>query len=844
LALAQDVEMLGRRYGTLPPPSYFQERARNPDAFRFTRGRASNVRILEAVRSMEAGTARVSGVAGPARALGPRNPVSGTYRIPLLLGLFSDSPAPPYTRQEIQTAYFDASSGTVSEYYAEVSGGDLTLVGDARNWARSTTHSQSAATQGQSGLVCCGIGDFIKNLISLQIGDWGSYDNDGPDGLPNSGDDDGYVDALAIMHPTRGAECGGAGGADRIWSHKWNLSDASTNKLPYQTSTVRTGGGFILIDDYFVQGALSCNQSTTTRPCAPQCMNEIGVFAHEAGHAFGLPDLYDTRFSVRHSGDGNWDVMSHGTWGCNDRTPERPCHMGAWSKAMLGWVDVITLDPDVDHGTLMLPPVETSHLVYRVDAQDGSGEYFLLENRQDIAGTYDEGLLGEGLLIWQIDANALAERWSSNTVNGFDHMAVWLRQADGADHLGKLVQNAGDAGDPFPGGSSNTAFHAVSLPSSNSFPGTPTGLTLVDIRDAGNDLQFRALTRLTRLTVRPSGATGSGLFRVDGATLSGPPPHVVLSPPFTSRTIEAAVGEVVQPGQRFPFLRWNDVPSAPRTRIVSTPLTDTEYEAVYGPLQYQLAIPMAVTPPNEGIHDVAPGLITTTPPSPDLWFAPGTEVSLSIAPRTGFAFLDWTGDLLGHLNPTTVTLDDPIFGGADFRLTYSVPDRAFAIPAAVAQDIQLVAAEGTAPILWSVVAGSLPPGIDLSGHGRLTGAAVAAGSFPVTVEAADAIGLTDQANIQFDVADPTLPIESLAARFLLSGPALDLLKEAYVDHHGNGNGSYDLGDFRAWVLAHPSLPLSASIVSSPRASVVAVPVTPARPLAEDTAGAATQRSER
>ena len=61
---------------------------------------------------------------------------------------------------------------------------------------------------------------------------------------------------------------------------------------------------------------------------------------------------------------------------------------------MLGWVDVITLDPDVDHGTLTLPPVETSHVVYRVDAQDGSGEYFLLENRQDIPGTYDEGLLG------------------------------------------------------------------------------------------------------------------------------------------------------------------------------------------------------------------------------------------------------------------------------------------------------------------------------------------------------------------------------------------------------------------------------------------------------------------
>ena len=29
--------------------------------------------------------------------------------------------------------------------------------------------------------------------------DLGRYDNDGPDGLPNSGDDDGYVDFLFIV---------------------------------------------------------------------------------------------------------------------------------------------------------------------------------------------------------------------------------------------------------------------------------------------------------------------------------------------------------------------------------------------------------------------------------------------------------------------------------------------------------------------------------------------------------------------------------------------------------------------------------------------------------------------
>ena len=64
---------------------------------------------------------------------------------------------------------------------------------------------------------------------------------------------------------------------------------------------------------------------------------------------------------------------------------------------MLGWVTVVTLPLDTDLGTLTLPPVETSGTVYLANAGDGSGEYFLLENRQEIG--YDRGLRSEGLLV-------------------------------------------------------------------------------------------------------------------------------------------------------------------------------------------------------------------------------------------------------------------------------------------------------------------------------------------------------------------------------------------------------------------------------------------------------------
>jgi M6 family metalloprotease-like protein len=814
---AQDVEMLGRRYGTRPPEGYFRELERNPDAYRFTRGRAARARTLEAPAAARAGgPGGVASANGPSLAMGPRGePVVGTFRVPLVLGLFGDSPpTPPYGPAVVRSAFFEAPSGTVTEFYDEMSRGLVTLLGDVHDWVQ-VSMTQAAVTQNQSSLVCCGIGSYIKQVLSLQTGvDWGLYDNDGPDGVPNSGDDDGYVDALAVMHPTRGAECGGSGSIGRIWSHKWNLSDASGTG-PYVTASPRTGGGVIRVDDYFVQGVLSCDNTS---------LNEIGVFAHEAGHAFGLPDLYDTRTSgARHNGAGNWDLMATGTWGCNGNTSWRPCHMSAWSKAMLGWVTVTTLPAGTDLGTLTLPPVETSGTVYRVNAGDGSGEYFLLENRQRLG--YDQGLFEEGLLVWQIDEDALLTRWPHNSVNADPHMAVWLRQADGCDDLGRTgsppvgcdaVGLRGDAGDPFPGQAMNSAFHAASNPAALSFPGTATGLTIFDVASLGEDIAFRLLTRFTRLTVSSSG-TGSGangLFTVDGDTLPAPPANVVLSAPFLERTLEAASGGVVQPGVRNPFLRWADAHSEPRVRTIITPLMDTSYVAEYGGTQYQLRIDLA-----GGVNGVAPGTIQTAPASPDLWFVPSTAVQVSAVAQTGFSFLGWSGALAGEPNPASVVMSAPLSGAADFQLVYAVADAQLSVTASEPQDVQLSVESGTSPVSWALLSGALPAGIALSGSGRLAGAALELGTFPIGLRATDALGLADSATLTLDVGEPSFAIGELAASFLLSGAALDPLEEAFLDRQGNRLGAFDLGDFRAWVLAHPSLPLSVALpaaVAEPR----------------------------
>src|SRR5206468_9289811 len=78
-------------------------------------------------------------------------------------------------------------------------------------------------------------------------------------------------------------------------------------------------GQKIKISDYILQpavgGATNCNTS--------QIM-PIGTVAHETGHGFGLPDLYDTQGPTE--GIGQWGLMSSGSF----TSPLSPARMEAW----------------------------------------------------------------------------------------------------------------------------------------------------------------------------------------------------------------------------------------------------------------------------------------------------------------------------------------------------------------------------------------------------------------------------------------------------------------------------------------------------------------------------------
>ncbi|HEY3295725.1 MAG TPA: M6 family metalloprotease domain-containing protein [bacterium] len=330
---------------------------------------------------------------------------------------------------------FGANTGTLRNYYSQVSYGNLTLVTlnmpSALEWQRAP-HTYSYYVDGQNGF-----GSYPQNAQRLAedavnlvdpLVDFSQYDNDG----------DGHVDALFIIHTGPGAERTGRG--SDIWSHKWQMQN------PPQVDGV-TADVYSMEPEYWdVPGDMTC-----------------GVYAHEMGHSvFGLPDLYD--YDYDSEGVGNWSLMAGGSW--NGGMGSLPSHPDAWSRIRMGFVNATNLTSNVTR--MAIPSVEATPQIFRMwtDGQQGS-EYFLVENRQQEG--YDRGLPSGGLMIWHVDDQQYGNdhQWYPGyTDQGHYHVA--LEQADG---FWNLEHNAGrgDAGDPYPGALENHIFNVNSAPSSEAY---------------------------------------------------------------------------------------------------------------------------------------------------------------------------------------------------------------------------------------------------------------------------------------------------------------------------------------------------------------------------------------
>ncbi|WP_114431313.1 M6 family metalloprotease domain-containing protein [Phyllobacterium bourgognense] len=372
--------------------------------------------------------------------------VEGSVEVPIIAIQFSNTAGPPYPAANLQAELFDGPwpSGTMGDHYREMSLGKFTVSGEVLDWFRlSNTDSFYSGPLGCNGLCSnARVGDMLVSALNHadQNVDFSRFDNDGPDNLPNSGDDDGFVDFVAFVHPESGGECNDAGN-DNIWSHRFSILSLTGSN--YETADPGKLGSNILVDDYVIMPAFACDRTT---------MIEIGVFSHEFGHAFGLPDLYDTRKPVESAGIGGWGLMASGSWGGDgSTTPQTPSHMEAWSKEFLGWVSPRVVDRD--QLGVQIRPVEKTGDVVRVDYTDAADpedkKYLLLEYRAKEG--FDRSIKGAGLLVTEVNNVQVQSGLVNNTVNDSAlDMGINVIEADGARNLDRN-QNRSDEGDVFPG---------------------------------------------------------------------------------------------------------------------------------------------------------------------------------------------------------------------------------------------------------------------------------------------------------------------------------------------------------------------------------------------------------
>ena len=231
-----------------------------------------------------------------------------------------------------------------------------------------------------------------------------------------------------------------------------------------------------------------------------------GVYAHEFGHAFGLPELYNPH-NPSQVDPGAWSLMATGYFFYPGRiiiNPNRPGghpgHFDPWCKLMLGWVTPIEVTRE--HGTVTIPVWAEQPVVYRLWAFGSpvANEYFMVVNRQ-LRG-FDSFLPGSGLNIFHVDKSILGDftLYIQRAIqNNPSHKGVDLVDADGRNDMDDVqIQpqafdwtsfgfagfqrgNWGDDGDPFPGKTNKTSFDLLSTPPSLSYLGVDSGVRVVDI---------------------------------------------------------------------------------------------------------------------------------------------------------------------------------------------------------------------------------------------------------------------------------------------------------------------------------------------------------------------------
>lgn len=338
------------------------------------------------------------------------------------------------TGVSVRQYFIDQSFGQYSPEFDVV--GPVTLDKTYEYYGKNIDGEDQAAEQM--------IADACRKADALGV-DFTLYDADG----------DGYVDCVYVLYAGKGEA--DSKDENSVWPHNYRIEDAGLE---------------CILDGKHINTYVCSNELN-----AAQGREGIGTACHEFSHVLGLPDMYPTNGVEDYKTLGAWDLMDYGAYNNNTLTP--PAY-SAYERWFMGWTEPYLL---AEPANFVLPDLNQSGFCGIITADGQSNlnglmpdptDFYLIENRQQTKGTWDEYLPGHGMLLTKI--SFVYSRWLYNEVNNLEKkMSIDIIEADGiAPHYATVLENGtlmekdngyrGKEGDTYP------AKNATSVTLFNTYP--------------------------------------------------------------------------------------------------------------------------------------------------------------------------------------------------------------------------------------------------------------------------------------------------------------------------------------------------------------------------------------
>jgi M6 family metalloprotease-like protein len=539
------------------------------------------------------------------------------------------------------------------------------------------------------------------------------------------------------------------------------------------------------------------------------------VYGHEMGHGFGLPHSSGPYGAVY---DSDWDVMSgarnhyHGTYGWLGP------HTISYHKEDLGWIPADRIY-DATLGTTetitlhrlgdMSAPGD--YMMARIPLPDGT--YYTVEARRVVG--YDEYLPAEAVVLHHVDDRAfVVDPDEDGDPN--DEGAQWIPGetfTDGANGVVVIVESETPGGDGFVVTiSMSDPGHIVLDPTSLDFTAeqgtSPADQSFGIGNEGAGTLSWNATENATWIELSAS----SGQTAPGGSTSVDV--HIVtdgLDPGSYSETVTVS-GDADNSPQTLTVNL--DVEPAPLLTIIAEPI---DIEAVVGvdPPAHEVLIR------NDGGAELT---WSASSDAPWMTFARGTgtlapgasETDSVIISVDGLALGDYSGTLTFAGNaansPHTLAASMTVVVSPSIALEGTLEFEAWEGDSPENEPLLTVTNDGGGTLGWTAAVdedwvtlsfseGVLSPGGSATMRVTVDGSGLPAGTHTaaITVDG-NADDSPQVATVEFVARErPVMAPDDAADHLMGVRDVLSPEELEYLDEIGNGNGAFDVGDFRAWL---------------------------------------------